>query len=118
MHDSEPGRVLAASLFALMDAAALNASAEIARRIGAYPEYLGDKDARLALPRSARQTARALAGIDNPAAARAAELYDAAIALAKKSGLRNVEITAVYDDRELGLNSVAGSTARAVGRAQ
>ena len=103
VHDSEPGRVLAASLFALMDAAVLNASAEIARRIGPYPEYLGDKDARLALPRSARQTARALAGIDNPAAARAAELYDAAIALAKKSGLRNVEITAVFDDRELGL---------------
>ncbi|HWE47420.1 MAG TPA: ribonucleotide reductase [Caulobacteraceae bacterium] len=102
-HESEAGRVLAASLFALIDAAALNASADIARRVGAYPEYLGDKDARLALPRSVRQTARALAGIDNPAAARAAELYDAAITTAKKSGLRNVEITALYDDRELGL---------------
>jgi ribonucleoside-diphosphate reductase alpha chain len=102
-HDSEAGRVLAASLFALMDAAALEASAEIARRIGAYAEFAGDKDARLAMPRSARQTARALAGIDNPAAARAAELYDQALKAAKSSGFRNVEVTALFDDRELAL---------------
>jgi ribonucleoside-diphosphate reductase alpha chain len=102
-HDSEDGRVLAASLFALMDAAALNASAEIARRVGAYAEFVQDREARLALPRSACQTARALAGIDNPAAARAAELYDTAISLAKKSGLRNVEVTSVFEDPELAL---------------
>ncbi len=102
-HCSDEGRIQAASLLALVDAAALEASAEAAARLGPYAEFAADAEARLALPRSARQTAQALAGVDNPAAARAAKLYDDALKTAKKTGLRNVELTALFDDRELAL---------------
>jgi ribonucleoside-diphosphate reductase alpha chain len=102
-HDSEDGRIAAASLFALVDASATLACAEIAQRIGAYAEYAGDKDARVALPRTARQTAQALADPQNPAAERAAALYDEVLALAGKTGLRNAEVTALFDDPELAL---------------
>jgi ribonucleoside-diphosphate reductase alpha chain len=94
-YDSEAGRACAGELFALVGAASLAASAELAARLGPYPDFKADREARLALIK-ARAAACANGG---PAAA----LYAEALKAAARRGLRNAEATAVWTDPELSL---------------
>ncbi|MBS0296243.1 MAG: ribonucleotide reductase [Proteobacteria bacterium] len=102
-YDSDAGRIRAASLFAVVDAAANLASAEMAERIGAYAEHDQDKAARLAAVEHAAQAAGVLAEAGEPAAARAQALYAQALKQARRTGFRNAEATAVFADPELSL---------------
>jgi ribonucleoside-diphosphate reductase alpha chain len=97
--DSEPARAAAAQVQALASAAALAASAELADRLGPYPTYPGEREARLSAIK-----ARAAACKDaGPIAAKAAALYAAALKTAAKRGLRNAETMALWTDPELAL---------------
>ena len=98
-YDSDAGREAAAGLFALTSAAALAASAELAGRLGAYPEFEADRDARLG---AIAAQARALDGT-TPIAARAAKLYAEALQSAARTGLRHPEITGLFADPELSM---------------
>ncbi|MDR3512280.1 MAG: ribonucleotide reductase, partial [Caulobacteraceae bacterium] len=98
-YDSEAARKAAAELQALANAAALAASAELSARLGPYPDFQGEREARLAAI-MARGAACAGGG---PIAAKAAALYADALKASGKRGLRNAETTALWDDAELSL---------------
>jgi ribonucleoside-diphosphate reductase alpha chain len=99
-------------LFALFDAAAVNASAHLAVRLGAYDGYATDKADRIdhLSQRLYRVTAlKAPDALDlTPLKSHALDLLQAALKLAKKTGLRNAAATALYSDPELTLRLGAG----------
>ncbi|MBX7247574.1 MAG: ribonucleotide reductase [Caulobacteraceae bacterium] len=102
---ADSGRIRAGGLFALFDAAAVATSAEIAARIGAYPEYAQDREARLT---AVSTSAEATAGVDASLAPLAANLYREALATAVRTGLRHAEVTALFEDADLELRLSAG----------
>jgi ribonucleoside-diphosphate reductase alpha chain len=102
-YDSEEGRGAAAGLMALVDAEALHVSAELAERLGAYAEYEQDGEIRDALLADAESRALEIAATGVEPADRAAARYAEARALARKTGLRNAESTALFFDPELSL---------------
>ena len=102
-YDSDAGRIRAAALFAVVDAAANLASAEMAERIGAYAEHDQDKAARLGAVEQAAQAAAVLAEAGEPAAVHAQGLYAQALKQARRTGFRNAETTAIFADPELSL---------------
>jgi ribonucleoside-diphosphate reductase alpha chain len=100
-YGSAAGRSRAAALQALVAAATLETSAELASSLGAYPMFeaeregkLGDLDRRLAL-------ARALP--ESPSARRSRALLVKARGLAGATGLRNAQLTGSADDPEMAL---------------
>jgi ribonucleoside-diphosphate reductase alpha chain len=98
-YDSDAARTAAAELQALVGAASLMASADLAARLGPYPEYQGDREARLA----AIKARAAACGKATPAGAKAGKLYAEALKTAGRCGLRNAETTALTADAELSL---------------
>ena len=102
-YDSDEGRGAAAGLMALVDAEAVHASAELAARLGAYPEWPQDAEARHALVEEAEARAQALAATGVEPAERAVARYAEARALARTGGWRNAECTALFFDPELAL---------------
>jgi len=103
----------AAHLFALMEAAAVNASAQLAGRLGAYDasgvEATGFDRAQSVDRLSGRlYQITALKGTNQrrdlaELKGHALELIQNALKLAKKTGLRNAQSTALFDDAELSL---------------
>jgi ribonucleoside-diphosphate reductase alpha chain len=98
-YDSDEGRRAAAELFALLTAAALTASAELAGQLGAYDEFETDRDARLAGIKAQAQAC----GNATPTAAKAAKLYAGVLRAAARHGLRHAETTGLFEDAELSL---------------
>ncbi|HYE42921.1 MAG TPA: hypothetical protein VEA15_05950 [Caulobacteraceae bacterium] len=98
---SPEGRRRAAAVVALIDAAASAASADIAARIGASPEFGAEREGRIGLLEAAAASCKGL-GRD-PAAVAAAPLYRHALRQAGRTGLRHAEVTGLYDDAELSL---------------
>ena len=97
----------AAHLFALMEAAAVNASAQLAGRLGAYDatsvEATGFDRAQAVDRLSGRlYQITALKG-HTELKGQALELIQNALKLAKKTGLRNAQSTALFEDAELSL---------------
>ena len=97
----------AAHLFALMEAAAVNASAQLAGRLGAYDassvEATGFDRAQAVDRLSGRlYQITALKG-HTELKGHALELIQNALKLAKKTGLRNAQSTALFEDAELSL---------------
>ncbi|MGZ5985852.1 MAG: TSCPD domain-containing protein, partial [Caulobacteraceae bacterium] len=82
-YGSDAGRKAAQGLFALVTNAALCASADLAKVLGPYPEFAGEREARLA-PLKAKP-------------------FAAALKAAKAHGLRHSEVTGLYTDPELSL---------------
>jgi ribonucleoside-diphosphate reductase alpha chain len=82
-YASDAGRKAAQGLYALVTNAALSASADLAKALGPYPEYAGERDARLAFLRG--------------------KPFAAALKAAKAHGLRHSEVTGLYADPELSL---------------
>jgi len=87
-YGSEAGRTAAQGLYALLTAAALTASADMAKALGPYPEFAGERDARLASLKTQRKGSRP---------------FGAALTAAKEHGLRHSEVTGLYADPELSL---------------
>ena len=98
-YDSAEARRAAADVFALAAAAGLVASAELSAALGPCPAYAEDRDATLAsISRRAKACDRSTA-----LGRRAALLFAGALAAASRDGLRNLQVTALYDDPELAL---------------
>ncbi|QUD88127.1 TSCPD domain-containing protein [Phenylobacterium montanum] len=97
--DSDEARRFAGELFALTAAAGLAASAEIAFALGPYPAFEQDRDARIAaIAARAKRCDRS-----TPVGAGAADLLTATLKSARRTGLRNAEVTALFADAELSL---------------
>ncbi len=99
-YASVAGRARAAALWALVHAAALDASAHLATRLGAYPAFADEREARLA---RLDATIAELTSASDPFAARAREILVGARPLAADTGLRNAQRLAQIDDREIEL---------------
>ena len=97
--DSDGARSFAGELFALTTAAGLAASAEIAFALGPYPAFEQDRDARLAaIAARAKRCDRT-----TPVGGGAADLLAATLKSARRTGLRNAEVTALFADPDLSL---------------
>ena len=93
-YDSDVGRAAAQDLFAVLAGASLLASAELAAKVGAYPEFEADPAEKLA-------ALKAQAGLAKDPQARA--LFAKAVIAAGHCGLRHAETVALYADPELRL---------------
>jgi ribonucleoside-diphosphate reductase alpha chain len=82
-YGSDAGRKAAQGHYALLTNAALCASADLAKALGPYPEFAGEREARLA-PLKAKP-------------------FAAALKAAKAHGLRHSEVTGLFTDPELSL---------------
>ena len=98
-YDSVEARRAAADIFALVAAAGLVASAELSAALGPCPAHAQDRDAAL---ESIRRRAE-LCDLSTTVGRRAALLFADALAAASRDGLRNLQVTALYDDPELAL---------------
>ena len=96
-YDSEAGRAAMADLVALASAAGLAASAELAT-LGAYADFENDREARIAAIE-----ARADACSPSAMGKAAAKLFASALKTARRQGLRNAEVTALFADPALSL---------------
>ena len=96
------GQDYAAHLYALLEAAAVNASAQLAQALGAHDAFVADKDALLDRLSQRLYQITALKG-HGEIKGRALDLIQSALKLAKATGLRNAQSTALYDDAELSL---------------
>ena len=111
--NDKAGTDLATHIFALFEAAAAHASATLAAHIGAYYDFASDK---------AEQTDRLsqrlyqITALKGHAALKshALDLIQTALKLAKKTGLRNAQVTGLFDDAELALRLGVGLGDRGV----
>ncbi len=100
-YASEEGRRSAAAVQALASAAALAASAELSAALQPYPALAEHKDARSAAFRARMRACEALG--DDSTARVALRLLAQAGKAATARGLRNAQITGLFDDPELAL---------------
>jgi ribonucleoside-diphosphate reductase alpha chain len=100
-YGSPAGRARAAALQALVTAAALDASTELAETLGAYPAFEAERAERLADLNRRQALARALT--EGPTAGLARSLFGTARARAAETGLRNAQVTGPAADPELTL---------------
>jgi ribonucleoside-diphosphate reductase alpha chain len=94
-------RARAGELTALVGGAALAMSADLAARLGPYPAFAAERDARLA--DLARRRDAALALPAGPTADRARAAWEHAFATAAQHGLRNAQVTGPAADPEMAL---------------
>ncbi|HEY3889221.1 MAG TPA: ribonucleotide reductase, partial [Caulobacteraceae bacterium] len=108
-YDSPEGRRAAADLYALVAAAGLVASAELGAVLGPCPAFGQNREAVLeAISRRAQACDRS-----TTTGRRAALLFADALAAASRDGLRCLQVTALYDDRELALRLGRSATGAA-----
>ncbi len=97
-----PGVDLATHIFALLEAAAVHASASLATHLGAYTGFTVDKAEQTDRLSQRLYRITALKGHADLKSA-ALDLTQTALKLVKTTGLRNVQVTALFDDAELAL---------------
>jgi ribonucleoside-diphosphate reductase alpha chain len=95
------GRERASALQALVFASAMVASADLAATLGPYPEFVAERDHRLADLSRRLEAIDALPDTSTNRSARV--LLERAIETASKSGLRNAQVTGPMFDPELAL---------------
>ncbi len=101
------GLDFAAHVTALFEAAAVHASARLAARLGAHDGYAAIRSEELdRLSRNLYETT-ALTGVSE-LKSHALELAQTALKLAKATGLRNGQVTALFNDAELSLRLGVG----------
>ena len=93
---------LATHIFALFEAAAVHASASLAAHMAPYTTFAADKAEQTDRLSQRLYRITALKGHADLKSA-ALDLTQTALKLAKKTGLRNVQVTALFDDAELSL---------------
>lgn len=106
-YSLDEGLDFASALMALTDSHALQTSAQLARTLGAYKGFSGDKDQALYALSQTLYRLSALKGADDLKATSLTAVQDA-LKLAKGTGLRNRQVTALFDDPELSLRLGAG----------
>ena len=92
----------AVHLYALLEAAASAASAELAQRLTVYDGFANDQGDHLARLSQRLYQITALKGHAD-IKARALDMIQSALSLAKTTGLRNRQSTALYEDADLAL---------------
>jgi ribonucleoside-diphosphate reductase alpha chain len=97
----EAGRARAAGLVALAAAAAVDASVELAAKLGAYPAFGEEREAVLA--GLDRRVAACGALAASPTSRRARALIASAVRAARASGLRNAQALGSVDDPQVAL---------------
>ena len=102
-YNSDAGRQRAASLFALVEAAASLCSAELASALGPYPHFQQDGAQRLEQLATLSEMLESLALDGDEAAVLALALAQEAAVAASRTGLRNSELTSIYAEPELSL---------------
>jgi ribonucleoside-diphosphate reductase alpha chain len=100
-YGSPAGRSRAAALQALVAAAALETSAELASSLGPYPQFGGEREGKLGDLDRRLSLARALP--ESPTARRSRALLVKAHSLVDATGLRNTQITGGAEDLEVAL---------------
>jgi ribonucleoside-diphosphate reductase alpha chain len=100
-YGSPDGRAALARVFALADAAALAASAEMAEALGACPASTSDLKGSAVIIGARAKASEALG--DDPAAALAQSFYAKTRKGAGAMGLRNALVTGLFEDAELSL---------------
>ncbi|CAM3195510.1 TSCPD domain-containing protein [Asticcacaulis taihuensis] len=104
----EPAGVdLATHIFALFEAAAVHASASLAAHLAPYDNFAVDKAEQTDRLSQRLYRITALKGQAEMKSA-ALDLTQTALKLTKKTGLRNAQVTALFDDAELALRLGAG----------
>jgi ribonucleoside-diphosphate reductase alpha chain len=93
---------LATHIFALFEAAAVHASASLATHLGAYANFAADKAEQTDRLSQRLYRITALKGHADLKSV-ALDLTQTALKLVKKTGLHNVQVTALFDDAELAL---------------
>lgn len=119
-YDSAAGRAIAAAVAAIMTGTAYATSAEMAKLMGAFPGYAGNRDAMLRVMRNHRRAARG-AGAEyeklaiHPVALDAAScpdtalveaarrVWDRAVELGEKYGYRNAQVSVIAPTGTIGL---------------
>jgi ribonucleoside-diphosphate reductase alpha chain len=119
-YDSAEGRAICASLTSIMTGVAYETSAEMARELGAFPDYVRNREAMLRVMRNHRRAAYGeTTGYEklsvNPVplvasdlkqtelAERARDAWDRAIALGEFHGYRNAQATVIAPTGTIGL---------------
>lgn len=101
VYGGADGRARAATLQALASAAALEASADLAAKLGPYPAFEASRERQLRALDDRLVLARALP--DSATARRARTLFERARDTAAQTGFRNAQATGPAADRELAL---------------
>ena len=119
-YDSDAGRALCAAITALMTGESYLTSAEMAKELGPFAGYAGNREAMLRVVRNHRHAAHGLAsgyeGLsvppvpldadncpDRALAAAAREAWDAALALGETHGFRNAQVSVIAPTGTIGL---------------
>ena len=119
-YDSDAGRALAGALTAIMTGVSYLTSAEMAKELGAFPDYDRNRDAMLRVIRNHRRAAHGIGqGYEGLAVApvpldhascpdaalieRATRAWDEALALGEKHGYRNAQATVIAPTGTIGL---------------
>ncbi len=108
------GVELATHIFALFEAAAVHASASLAAHLTPYAGFAADKADQTDRLSQRLYKATALKGHAELKAA-TLDLTQTALKLAKKTGLRNSQVTSLFDDAELALRLGVSLGDKAVG---
>jgi len=105
---------LASHIFALFEAAAVHASASLATHLGSYANFATDKAEQTDRLSQRLYRITALKGHADLKSA-ALDLTQTALKLTKTTGLRNVQVTALFDDADLALRLGVSMGDRGVG---
>ncbi len=98
---NDAGRAAAAAIQAYATGVALQTSAELSKALGAYAEFGAERDEKLESIDGRLARARTLP--QSPVVTAAVEALSMARAAVERHGLRNAEITALFDDEDLAL---------------
>jgi len=103
-YDSDGGRAIAAAVTAVMTSAAYAASAELASRLGEFPQFRRNRQAMLNVVRMHRQAVDRIAPEHCPAELlrAAAEGWDEALDAGQRLGYRNAQVTVLAPTGTIG----------------
>ena len=103
-YDSDGGRAQAAAVTSLLTGTAYATSAELAGRLGAFPQYFRNRGPMLKVMAAHRAAVEGISQKDCPAALRkaAGDAWAAAAALGEKNGYRNAQVTVLAPTGTIG----------------
>ena len=103
-YDSEEGRAFAAALTAIMTGHAYATSARIAKRVGTFAGYAKDKDGMNRVLRKHRDAVRDIDAslVDEELLSTAASVWDDAVTLGEKYGVRNSQASVLAPTGTIG----------------
>ncbi|HUS92959.1 MAG TPA: vitamin B12-dependent ribonucleotide reductase [Phycisphaerae bacterium] len=103
-YDSDAGRAYGAAVTAILTGAAYRTSAELASRVGPFPQYRRNRSSMLEVLRMHREHAAGVSQKDCPAELRreAIACWDEALAAAEALGCRNAQVTVLAPTGTIG----------------